>query len=173
MTASVRSATRSTRALARLPAPARTAPHLLEIVEVADFRAEDVDDDVARIDQHPVAMRHAFDVKVLHAGIAELLEHVVRDRADMTVGAAGGHHHGVGDRGFAGEVDGDDVLGLHVVEAREDDAMGLLGVRSHLGDGFGRARRAPVREIAGVIRGPFPFDMSGPGRSAGDSTQGM
>ena len=45
----------------------------------------------------------------------------------------------VGDRGFAGEIDGDGVLGLHVVEAGEDKAKDFLGVRTHLGDRFGGA----------------------------------
>lgn len=38
------------------------APHLLEIVEGAHFGTEDVNDDIAAIDQHPVTMRHAFDL---------------------------------------------------------------------------------------------------------------
>ena len=45
--------------------PAR--PHLLEIVEGANFRPEDVDDDVACVDQHPVAVRHALDAHAADA----------------------------------------------------------------------------------------------------------
>ena len=36
-------------------------PDALEIVELAHFRTEDVDDDIARIDQHPVGVGQAFD----------------------------------------------------------------------------------------------------------------
>jgi hypothetical protein len=61
----------------------------------------------------------------------------------MAVRASAGDHHGVRDRRFAVEIDGDGVLGLHVVKAREDAAEGLLGVGTllgvaALGDWFGR-----------------------------------
>ena len=36
------------------------SPHLLEVVELPHFRAEDVDDDIAGIDQHPVAAGKPF-----------------------------------------------------------------------------------------------------------------
>ena len=39
----------------------KLAPHLFEIVVGADFRPEQVHDDIARIDQHPVALRLALD----------------------------------------------------------------------------------------------------------------
>ena len=62
----------------------------------------------------------------------------------------------VGDRGFAGEIDGDGVLGLHVVEAGEDQAQNLLGVGTHLGDGLGGAAvRRPER--VQMWTGAFPF----------------
>src|SRR5262249_59841218 len=73
-TASSRSAGGSAR-----PSPVRSGrrPHLLEIVEGADFRPEDVDDDVAGIDQHPVAVRHAFDPRVPHAGLDGVFDDAV------------------------------------------------------------------------------------------------
>ena len=49
----------------------RARPHLFEIVEGAHFRPEDVDDDVAGVDQHPVAMRHALDANVADAGFVQ------------------------------------------------------------------------------------------------------
>ena len=64
----------------------------------------------------------------------------------MAVRASAGHNHGVGDRGFAGEIDGDGVLGLQVVNAGEDDAKGLVGVRTHLGDLGGGATSASPGE---------------------------
>ena len=36
-------------------------PHLLEVVELAHLGTEDVDDDVAGVEQHPVARIHALD----------------------------------------------------------------------------------------------------------------
>ena len=47
-------------------------PDALEIVELAHFRPEDVDDDVAGIDQHPVGIRQAFDAHFRRAGFLEL-----------------------------------------------------------------------------------------------------
>ncbi len=120
--------------------PAR--PHLFEIVEGAHFRPEDVDDDVAGVDQHPVAMRHALDAHAADAGLVQILEHAIRDRADMTVRPPGGHNHESAIEVLPREIDGDGVLGLHVVEAGEDEAKGLLGVRTHLGDRSGGATRA-------------------------------
>ena len=39
-------------------------PHLLDIVESPDFRPEDVDDDIAGVDQHPIAVLEAFDAEI-------------------------------------------------------------------------------------------------------------
>src|SRR5690606_29986248 len=40
-------------------------PDLFEIIEFADFRVEDMNDDIARIDQNPVAAFEPFDPDVL------------------------------------------------------------------------------------------------------------
>ena len=83
-------------------------------------------------------------MQTFEADLAEILHHILRDRADMPVHPAGGHDHVVGDGGFAAKVDADRVLRLHVVEAVEDtlqDAFGLgmgglnRGVRDRLGGG--------------------------------------
>ncbi len=137
----------------------RRRPHLLEIVEGADFGAEHVDDDVAGVDQYPVAMGHAFDPRVRHTGLGEVFQHAIGDRADMPVRPARGHYHAVRDRRFAGEIDGDGVLGLHVVEAGEDQSKNLPGVRTHLGDWFGSAVGASPRECRcrqGILSFRFP-----------------
>jgi hypothetical protein len=36
-------------------------PHLFKIVEVADLGTKDVNDDIARVDQYPIAIRNALD----------------------------------------------------------------------------------------------------------------
>ena len=64
----------------------------------------------------------------------EAIRSAVGNRADMAVGAAGGHHHQVCNRGFSGEVEGDDVLRLHLIETVEDKLQRLRGV-THLGNG--------------------------------------
>src|SRR5260370_31097291 len=108
----------------------RMRTNLLEIVEGADLRSKDMDDDVTGVDQHPVAVRHALDPSVRHAGLGEVFEHMIRDRADMAVRPAGGHNHEVRDRGFSGGYYGDGVLRLHNVEAAEDNANNHLRVET-------------------------------------------
>src|SRR5258705_6371595 len=157
------------------PAPiprASAGPHLLEIVEGADLGPEDMDDDVARVDQHPVAMRHALDFDRADTRLGEVVEHARRDRADMTVGRTGRHNHVVGDRGFATEVDGEGVLGLHIVEAREDKAKRLLGIDCHLGDGGGPATCGGPGGSGGG-QGSFLWAPRTPGALPGAETQHM
>ena len=92
-------------------------PHLFEIVELADVGAEDVDDRVAGVDQHPVVDRLAFDPRRADAGLAAGLDDPFGDGADMRAGTAGGDDHHVGEGGAAGQVDADDVLGFRVLQA--------------------------------------------------------
>ena len=111
----------------------RQRPHLFDIVEATDFRAEDVDDDVAAIDQHPVASRQAFDLGLTVTGVFQRAHDVVGQGADVTVRTARRDDQRVGDRGLAFEVDADDVLGLVVVETVDD--QGLQRVVFAIGEG--------------------------------------
>src|SRR5262249_28368450 len=87
-------------------------PHLLELIEGAHFRSEYMHDDIAGVDQDPVAMRHAFDAHVADAGLVQVFDQAISDRAHLPIGPSGGHNQEVGERAFAGEIDGDDVLSL-------------------------------------------------------------
>lgn len=86
-----------------------------------------MDDDVTCVDQNPIAMRHAFMAYIRQAGLAQVLEQVVRDGADMAVRSAGCNDHVIADRGFAAEIEGEGILGLHVFEGVEDEAQRLIG----------------------------------------------
>jgi hypothetical protein len=116
--------------LARGCAAAR--PHLLEIIKCANFGPEDMNNYVASIDQHPIAMRQALDSDAGEPSPAKALQHLIGHRPDMAIGPSGGHNHVVGERRFGTQIDGGGILGLNVVEAREDDAKRLIGVRTHL-----------------------------------------
>jgi hypothetical protein len=59
----------------------------------------------------------------------------------MAVGTAGGDDHGVGDRGFAGKVDFNRVLGFHVLETGSDDRPKILILRSPRSGGRGKRRK--------------------------------
>jgi uncharacterized protein (DUF1697 family) len=87
-------------------------------------------------------MRHAFDPGA-NADLVQIFDHSVGYRSDVAVRSAGRHDHVVADRRFVFEIDGEGVLGLHVVEAVEDQSEDLLGVNTHSGDRFGRATFGP------------------------------
>jgi hypothetical protein len=131
-----------TRVLARVPRRPAGQPHLLEIVEGPNFGAEDVNNHIARVDQHPVAMRYALDPGG-NAYLVQVLDDPVGDGTDMALRPAGSYDHVVADRRFVSQVYGEGVLRLHIVEAGEDQTEDLLGVRTHSGDRFGRATFGP------------------------------
>src|SRR5260221_1083677 len=60
------------------------APHFLEVVEVAHRRMHDVHDDIAEIDQHPLAVGFALHAVDARAVLAHLVLHVVGERLDLT-----------------------------------------------------------------------------------------
>jgi len=55
-----------------------------------------VNDDVAGVDQHPVAMRRAFDAGV-DADLAQIFDYSIGNGPDMAVRPAGRHDHVVAD----------------------------------------------------------------------------
>ena len=73
------------------------APHLLDVVELADLGPEDVHDHAAGIDQDPVALAQAFDLDAGDAVGLEILDHAVGDGRDMDVRSSGGHDQGFTD----------------------------------------------------------------------------
>ena len=77
-------------------------------------------DDITGIDQHPVAMGHTLDPWIAHAGFGEVIYDAVRNRAHVAVRSPRRHNHDIGNSGLSRKIDGDGVLGLHVVEARQD-----------------------------------------------------
>src|SRR5262245_17182930 len=103
-------------------------PQLLDVVELPYLRAEDMDDHVTRIDQHPVRAREAFDARLAHASTLDRLDQVFGDGADMAVRAARGDDHVVAEAGLALNVDGDDVFGLGVFQTGKDCLDGAFGL---------------------------------------------
>jgi hypothetical protein len=98
-------------------------PDLLDIVVAANLRAEEVDDDVADVDQDPIAVRQALDLGAAVAGVLEGAQQVIRHGADVTMRAPGGDDQTVGEGAFVLEIDEDDVLGLVVIQAAEDQVL--------------------------------------------------
>src|SRR5690606_3080729 len=82
--------------LLRLARPVH-APDFLQIVEAAYFRPEDMDEQIAAIDQHPVGMRQALDADRALSRLLESPDDPFRNGRDMTVRAPRGDHHTVRD----------------------------------------------------------------------------
>ena len=61
-------------------------PELFEIIEAAHFRPEEMDDNIDRIDQHPVALVHAFNPDMTVPRFLEFFDELVGNGADMAVG---------------------------------------------------------------------------------------
>ena len=108
-------------------------PHLFDVVELADLGTEDMNDDVAGVDQHPVAAIQTFDAGIAEALVLKIGHDMVGNRQDMAARATGDDDHVVSKRGLSSNVDGDDILGLGVLEACED---GLQGAGSGIGATF-------------------------------------
>src|SRR5271165_374609 len=142
----------------------RRCPHLLQIVEGANLWPEDMDDDVAGVDQYPIAMPHALDLGIRYARLGEVFEHAICDRAHMALRPAGGHDHAVSDRGLDGKIDGDSVLGLHVIQAGQDQVKNLLRGGTLLGDRIGGASSVRPSNCR-CWQGSFPFACSNAARS--------
>src|SRR6185369_7201273 len=60
-----------------LPASAAARPHLFKIVEGAHLRPEHMNDDVAGIDQHPVAVLLAFDSDTFQSSLVQAFDRAV------------------------------------------------------------------------------------------------
>jgi hypothetical protein len=56
-----------------------------------------MDDYVARIDQHPVALRRAYDTRFAEACFLQFPDEIVGNGADMPLGATRCHDHLVAD----------------------------------------------------------------------------
>jgi hypothetical protein len=92
------------------------APHLFQTVVTAHLRPEQMDDDVAAIDQHPITDTDAFDTHIVGALLLQQNGEMLGHRRQMALGPAGGDDHEIGDAGFAVEIDDNDVFGLVVIQ---------------------------------------------------------
>src|SRR5215470_6332547 len=121
-------------------------PHLFEIVELPHLRPEHVHDDVAGVNQDPVALRLALNAGAPIARVLELVLELLGDRAHMPVGAAGGDHHVVADGGLPFDIDRHNVLGFCFIERRRDDRQkGLRAVFRRHEFGWRRARASTLK----------------------------
>jgi hypothetical protein len=116
------------------------APHLFQVVEAAHLGLEEMDDDVAGIDQHPIALAQALGAATAIAILFERLQHALGQRHHLALRAPAGDDEMIGDAGFALEVDDGEVFCLAIFE-------GLLDEREKRG--FGRRVDARLGLAAG------------------------
>ena len=64
--------------------PAIARPDLLKIVEGANFRPEQVNDDVAEIDQNPIRIWQTFKLWRLSGLLFDFLRQMIGNRTHMT-----------------------------------------------------------------------------------------
>ncbi len=113
-----------------------------------------MDNDVACVDQHPVAMGQALDLGLAVSGIFEGAQQMVGNGADMPAGASGRDDDAVGERAFAFQIDEHDVDGLFVIQAVQDQDFGGRQVAPIIPGPPGRRRRGDLRR-EGFIVGNF------------------
>ena len=104
-----------------------------------------MDNNVAEVDQDPVTGAQTFDSCAAKAGLLDVIEEPIGDRTDVSMRSAGGNHHVVGEGRTPGNVDGNEFLGLGIVEAAKNhfkDRRGrwaLLPRAGRAGAGFSAA----------------------------------
>src|ERR687888_2789287 len=99
------------------------APDFLQVVEVAHRRVHDVHDDVAQIDQHPLAVRFALDAVDARAVFAHFLLHVVGERLHLPSGVAARDDDTFEHRGHARGVVDQDVAAFDVFQRGDHDTL--------------------------------------------------
>ena len=106
-----------------------------------------MNDHIASIHQHPVALRQAFHVDAGMPHFAQLFLDLIGYGAHMPLGAPGGDHHVIGDRCFLRHIDGNHVLGLGVVQRGEHEVEKFrrAGLCHHCC--FGLARGTPSQNM--------------------------
>ena len=103
-------------------------PHPFKIIEFADFRPEDMNDDIARINQRPVALICTFEPRDDIALMLQLFDQLIDDRADMTHRASARDDHMIGDSRLTAKIDCDDIKRLIVFERRHSHFKKVVGM---------------------------------------------
>src|SRR5512134_1375605 len=99
------------------------APDLFQVVEAANRRVHEVDDDLAEIDQHPLAALLALDAVDLAAALLHLVAHMVGERLDLPRRVAARDHHPLEHRRQARGIEDDDIAPFYVLERFHHDLL--------------------------------------------------
>jgi len=80
-----------------------------------------VHDDIAQIDQNPVADTLAFDAERFELLLFDRFDDMTGKKFDMRLGGSAGDHHEVRHAGFALNIDGFDIVSFTVIQRSQDD----------------------------------------------------
>jgi len=116
---------------------ALASPHLLQFVKLAHLGAKNVHDDIAGIDQHPVALGQAFNLGGAFSNGLEFAQKLIGHGANMPIGPAGGYNHEIANRRPSMQIYGDNALGFGVFQGFE------RGVQNRGGAFSGGGQRVP------------------------------
>ncbi len=110
-------------------------PDLFKIVELPHFRPEQMDDDIADINQHPVRIWQPFYMRLPAASGLELPDDMIGQRSDMPGRSAGCYDHLVSNGGLAFKGNDEQRLGLVVFQCFNDCARQGVNVFNRGGGG--------------------------------------
>ena len=104
--------------------PHRLAPpEFFEVVVGPDRRLHDVDDDVAEVDQHPLAGVFAFDRNHMAAMVPDLVPNACRKRSALPVGGGADDDDPVKEPSEFRGVEDLDVMRFDILECVDDQAL--------------------------------------------------
>ena len=91
-------------------------PEFFELIKIAGLRFHDMHNDIAQINEHPLAGSLALDAERLGGGFRGFFGHMARQRPDMPFGSAAGYDHEIGHAGFASHINYGDIVAFAVIE---------------------------------------------------------
>ena len=86
-----------------------------------------MDDDIACVDQHPVAGLETFNTRAAETLILHVGDEVFADRRHMPARTSGHDYHVIRQRRFSGNVQGNDIFCFGVLDTRKDGFQGTTG----------------------------------------------
>lgn len=89
-----------------------------------------MDDDVARVDQDPIAKRHPLDFCIADAMLLQLVEEPAGNGADMALRTSRGDNHVIAKRRLARQADIHDIVSFGVLKRVDDQVSERGGSRS-------------------------------------------
>ena len=142
-------------------------PEFLEVVETPHLGAKQVDNDIARINENPIALRNSLDAKMAEARRLQLLDELIGDGGHMPVRPAIGYHHLIGKGSLAVQIDGGDLLRLGIVETGEKCGQELRGILAFGRMILGRSAFSGAAGYSFGFQGFFPLQSAQADISAG------